>query len=50
KSGGKLFSGIIPKIENALQAVERGVEEVVIGNSEKLGDLITGISGTKISK
>ncbi|MCO6498399.1 MAG: acetylglutamate kinase [Chitinophagaceae bacterium] len=50
KDSGKLFSGIIPKIENALNALENGVKEVVIGNSAHLKELVAGNGGTRISK
>lgn len=51
KTSGKLFAGILPKIENALDAVDSGVSEVIIGSAE---DLIMNISsshnGTLITK
>jgi acetylglutamate kinase len=49
KQSKSLFAGILPKIDNAFDAVNNGVEEVVIGNSSKLSLLINGKSGTKIS-
>lgn len=36
KAGGLLHSGILPKIENALLAVEKGVERVIIGHADDL--------------
>jgi acetylglutamate kinase len=36
KEEGKLHSGILPKIENALRAVEKGVERVIIGHADDL--------------
>lgn len=36
KSAGKLHSGILPKIENALGAVDKGVNRVVIGHANDL--------------
>lgn len=36
KKEGKLFSGMIPKIENALKAVEKGVTRVVVGHADDL--------------
>jgi acetylglutamate kinase len=36
KQQGKLFSGMIPKIENALKAIEKGVARVVIGHADDL--------------
>ena len=44
----KLFAGILPKIDNAFDAVKNGVQEVAIGNSNALLQLIKGESGTKI--
>ena len=48
KKNNQLFAGILPKIDNAFDAVNNGVGEVVIGNSSKLSLLIKGESGTKI--
>ena len=44
-----LFAGILPKIDNAFEAINKGVQEVVIGNSAQLSLLINNESGTKIS-
>jgi acetylglutamate kinase len=44
----KLFAGILPKIDNAFDAVNNGVQEVIIGNSRCLLQLVKGESGTKI--
>jgi acetylglutamate kinase len=44
----KLFAGILPKIDNAFDAISNGVEEVVIGNSRLLLQLINGTGGTKL--
>lgn len=38
KEAGKLFAGILPKIENAFSAIDKGVNEVLIGHAD---DLIT---------
>lgn len=48
KESGNLADGILPKLINAFDAVDNGVAKVVIGNSEKLQGMISGISGTKI--
>lgn len=48
KESKKLFAGIVPKIDNAFEAIHKGVKEVVIGNSEHLSLLINNESGTKI--
>ena len=49
KTSNKLFAGILPKIDNAFDAINKGVSEVVIGNSSHLSQLISGSGGTKIS-
>lgn len=49
KNSNKLFAGIIPKIDNAFDAIQKGVNEVIIGNSSRLTSLIKGDGGTKIS-
>jgi acetylglutamate kinase len=48
KEDKKLFAGILPKIDNAFDAVNNGVYKVVIGNSYQLLQLVKGESGTKI--
>jgi acetylglutamate kinase len=48
KAGGKIFSGMIPKLDNAFAALNSGVKKVVIGNAENLDGLIGGSSGTTI--
>ena len=49
KKLNKLFAGILPKIDNSFDAVNKGVKEVVIGNSSQLSSLISGTGGTKLS-
>ena len=49
KKSNKLFAGILPKIDNAFDAINKGVKEIVIGNSSQLSSLINGTGGTKIS-
>ncbi len=49
KDSKSLFAGILPKIDNAFDAIYKGVKEVVIGNSSQLFSLLNGESGTKIS-
>ncbi|MEO9052194.1 MAG: acetylglutamate kinase [Ginsengibacter sp.] len=49
KESKSLFAGILPKIDNAFEAIHKGVKEVVIGNSAHLSLLINNESGTKIS-
>jgi acetylglutamate kinase len=48
KATKSLFAGILPKIDNAFEAINKGVQEVVIGNSAQLFRLINNESGTKI--
>ncbi len=49
KNSDKLFAGILPKIDNAFEAINKGVDKVIIGNSSQLSFLIAGERGTKIS-
>lgn len=48
KNSEKLFAGILPKIDNAFDAISKGIKEVIIGNANELSSLIQGKSGTKI--
>ena len=48
KKSDKLFAGILPKIDNAFDAINKGVDEVIIGSSAHLSSLINGTEGTKI--
>ncbi|MEN9882885.1 MAG: acetylglutamate kinase [Bacteroidota bacterium] len=48
KSEDAIFAGMIPKLENALKAVEAGVNKVIIGDAMDLHELITGKNGTAI--
>lgn len=44
-----LSEGIIPKLDNALEAIEKGVKEVVIGHADDLLQNVTGhVKGTLI--
>jgi acetylglutamate kinase len=43
-----IFSGMIPKLDNALAALNKGVHRVVIGKAEELQELIKQQSGTSI--
>jgi acetylglutamate kinase len=49
KNSNKLFAGILPKIDNAFDAINKGVNEIIIGNSSRLSSLVNGNGGTKIS-
>lgn len=46
--GGKIFAGMIPKLDNAFTALNSGVKKVIIGKAENLKQLISGTSGTSI--
>jgi len=48
RSKEKIFAGMIPKLDNAFQALSSGVKKIVIGKAEHLQELISGTSGTTI--
>lgn len=43
-----IFAGMIPKLDNAFAAINKGVRRVVIGKAEELAQLIEGSKGTSI--
>lgn len=43
-----IFAGMIPKLDNAFAALQKGVSRVVIGKAEELPHLISASSGTSI--
>jgi len=43
-----ITGGMIPKLENAFVAIDKGVEKVIIGHADELSALISGKSGTCI--
>jgi acetylglutamate kinase len=45
---GIISGGMIPKLQNALGAIESGVARVVIGQAESLAALVAGTKGTQI--
>jgi acetylglutamate kinase len=45
-----IFEGMIPKIDNAFEALDNGVQSVIIGKAEKMNELINGTAGTTITK
>lgn len=49
RNEGKIFAGMIPKLDNAFTAINAGVNKVIIGKAEELKDLITGSTGTTLS-
>jgi acetylglutamate kinase len=48
KTEQKIFAGMIPKLDNAFAALNKGVKKVIIGKAEQLSDLIAGKAGTSI--
>jgi acetylglutamate kinase len=48
KKSGKIFAGMIPKLDNAFAALHSGVSKVIIGKAENLPGLLNGSSGTSI--
>jgi acetylglutamate kinase len=40
---------MIPKLDNAFTAIEKGVDKVFIGKAEQLENLITGKTGTTLT-
>jgi acetylglutamate kinase len=48
KDKGVINAGMIPKLDNAFAALDGGVKKVVIGNSDELNEMISGLSGTTI--
>jgi acetylglutamate kinase len=49
KNKGKIFAGMIPKLDNAFTALNSGVKKVIIGKAEEVHELISGEKGTCIS-
>jgi acetylglutamate kinase len=45
---GVINAGMIPKLDNAFAALDAGVKKVVIGSSDELNEMISGLSGTTI--
>lgn len=45
-----IFAGMIPKLDNAFEALNSGVEKVIIGKAESILDLVEGKAGTTIQK
>lgn len=48
KAEGKIFAGMIPKLDNAFAAIDAGVGKVIIGQAEELASLVNASSGTTI--
>jgi acetylglutamate kinase len=50
KSAGVIYEGMIPKLDNAFEALKKGVQKVIICQAEDLQEAIeTGNAGTKIT-
>ena len=49
KAEKKIFSGMIPKLDNAFAALGKGVKKVTIGRAEQLAELINHSAGTTIT-
>jgi acetylglutamate kinase len=49
KQDNSIFAGMIPKLDNAFEAIASGVSRVIIGDAMELTELINGKSGTTIS-
>lgn len=47
---GTIHSGMLPKITNAFEAVQKGVYSVTIGKWDQLDRLLKGLSGTTIKQ
>ena len=45
-----IFEGMLPKIDNAFLALEKGVQSVMIGKAEVMNELILGKAGTTITQ
>lgn len=45
----RIFAGMIPKLDNAFDALRAGVRKVVIGQAEALHALLAGAAGTTIT-
>lgn len=48
KSAGVITQGMIPKLDNAFSALQKGVKRVIIGQAEQLAQLVEGSAGTSI--
>ena len=48
KSEKVIFAGMIPKLDNAFSAINKGVSKVIIGKAENIAELIEGKKGTTI--
>ena len=49
KGDNVIFAGMIPKLDNAFSAINKGVSKVIIGKAEQIAELIEGEKGTTIT-
>jgi acetylglutamate kinase len=49
RTAGKIFAGMIPKLDNAFAAIQAGVDKVIIGQAEELDMLVQGKAGTMLT-
>jgi acetylglutamate kinase len=47
-AGGHIKDGMIPKLENAFRAIRGGVDEVILGQAERLPELLSRKTGTRL--
>lgn len=50
KNDGTVAGGMIPKLHNAFEAINKGVTSVYIGKADELTEIQTGAFGTKLLK
>lgn len=50
KAAGIIYAGMLPKLENAFRALDKGVQQVTIGKWDVLQQLVSGHNGTTISR
>jgi acetylglutamate kinase len=50
KANGQVNEGMIPKLDNAFEALQKGVTRVIIGDALDMDQLIAGKTGTTIQK
>jgi acetylglutamate kinase len=50
KASGQVNEGMIPKLDNAFEALQKGVSRIIIGDALDIEKLIAGKAGTTIQK
>lgn len=48
KDEKKVFAGMLPKLDNAFTAISKGVAKVIIGDAQKLKEVLAGHGGTTL--